>query len=191
MDDHRSIGMDERLIGTLKSRLSVMKIDSRNKPYKLASDVAELIKTLRITPNATTKVTPFEAQFGRKPNTPLGNIATSPKSSNLSWENTKIACLDKKLLTKPAPMWSRDANSEDELHIQYRQHQESQSLPDDMPTSSRQPAATNQTVDAEPVTPPAPMGKRKATTPVQDPQGLNGWDTCDDEFDRQLLGRFL
>ena len=53
VDDHRSIGMVERLIRTLKSRLSVMKIDNRNKPYKLASDIAELIKTLRITPNAT------------------------------------------------------------------------------------------------------------------------------------------
>ena len=72
--------MVERLIRTLKSRLSVMKIDNRNKPYKLASDVAELIKTLRITPNATTKLTPFEAHFGRKPNTPLSTIATSPKS---------------------------------------------------------------------------------------------------------------
>ena len=86
--------MVERLIRTLKTRLYVMKIDSRNKPYKLASDVAGLIKTLRITPNATSKVKPFEAKFGRKPNTPLSKIATSPKSSNLSWENTKIACLE-------------------------------------------------------------------------------------------------
>ena len=70
VDDHRSIGMVERLIRTLKSRLSVMKIDKRNVPYKLASDVAEHIKTLTITPNDTTKITPFEAQFGQKPNTP-------------------------------------------------------------------------------------------------------------------------
>ena len=125
VDDHRSIGMVERLIRTLKSRLSVMKKDNRNVPYKLASDVAELIKTLRITPNATTKITPFEAQFGRKPNTPLSNMATSPKSSKLSFENTKIACLDQKILTKPAltaeAMWNRDNNSEDELDIKYRQ----------------------------------------------------------------------
>ena len=69
VDDHQSIGMVERLIRTLKSRLSVMKTDNRNKPYKLASDVAELIKTLRITPNATTKISLFEAHFSRKPNT--------------------------------------------------------------------------------------------------------------------------
>ena len=61
VDDHRTTGMVERLIRTLKSRLAIMKIDKNNKPYKLASDVAELIKTLRITPNATTKINPFEA----------------------------------------------------------------------------------------------------------------------------------
>ena len=31
----------------------VMKIDQSNSPYKLASDVAEIIKTLRITPHHT------------------------------------------------------------------------------------------------------------------------------------------
>ena len=61
---------------------------------------------------------------------------------------------------------------------------------DSMPLSSRQPTATNQTVDAEPVTPTASMGKRKATPPVKNPQRLSGWDTSDDEFDRQLLERF-
>ena len=88
VDDHRAMGMVERLIRTLKLRLAIMKIDKNNKPYKLASDVAELIRTLRITPNATTKKTPFEAQFARQPNTPLTNISTYPKLSNLSWENT-------------------------------------------------------------------------------------------------------
>ena len=102
VDDHRSLGMVERLLRTLKSRLSLMKTDSRNRPYKIASNVAELIETLRLTPNATTKVTPFEANFGRKTNPPLSNLAKSPKSSNLSWENTKIACLDQKLLMKSA-----------------------------------------------------------------------------------------
>ena len=119
-----------------------MKIDIRNKPYKLVSDVAELIKTLRITPNATTKITPFDAHFGRKPNTPLSNMATAPKSSNLSWENIKLACLDQKLLTKPAltaeAMWNRDVNREDELDINYRQKQQEPHLvPDNMPSSSK------------------------------------------------------
>ena len=176
VDDHRSIGMVERLIRTLKSRLSVMKIDNRNKPYKLASDVAELIKTLRITPNATTKITPFEAHFGRKPNTPLSNIATSPKSSNLSWENIKLACLDQKLLTKPAltaeAMWNRDANSEDDLDINYRQKQnEPQLEPDNIPSSSKSTTSNKTTVSAKPIT---PSGKRKATTQVEKPLRPDG-----------------
>ena len=184
--------MVERLIGTLKSRLSVMKIDNRNKPYKLALDVAELIKTLRITPNATTKITPFEAHFDRKPNTPLSNIATSPKSSNLSWENIKLACLDQKLLTKPAltaeAMWNRDMNSKDVLDINYRQRQqEPQLVPDNLPSSSKSTTVNKPTVAAEPVT---LSGKRKATTPAEKPHRLNEWDSSDEEFDRQLLARF-
>ena len=99
VDDHRAIGMVERLIRTLKLRLAIMKIDKSNRPYKLASDVAELIKTLRITPNTSTKVTPFESHYGRKANTPLSNLSTSPKLSNLSWENTKLSCLDEKVLS--------------------------------------------------------------------------------------------
>ena len=33
-----------------------MKIDQSNMPYKLASDVAEIINTLRITPHGVTKI---------------------------------------------------------------------------------------------------------------------------------------
>ena len=40
--------------------------------------------------------------MGRKPNTPLSNIATSSTQNDLHWENAKHACLDRKNLTKPA-----------------------------------------------------------------------------------------
>ena len=154
--------------------------------------MAEFIKTLRVKPNATTKITPFEAHFGRKPNTPLSNIATSPKSSNLSWENTKLACLHQTLLTKPAltaeAMWNRDVNSEDELDINYRQsQQEPQVVRDNIPSSSKSTTVTKPTVAAEPVN---PSGKRKATTSAEKPHRFTGWDSSDEEFDRQLLARF-
>ena len=42
----------------------------------------------------TTNLTPFQAHFGRKPNTPLCNISTIPKSSNLSFENILHHYLD-------------------------------------------------------------------------------------------------
>ena len=78
-----------------------MRIDKTNTPYRLASDVAELIKILRITPHGVTKMSPFEAHLGRKPNTPLSNIATNSTPNNLTWEKAKHACLDRKNLTKP------------------------------------------------------------------------------------------
>ena len=46
-DDNRSIGVVERLIQTLKRRLGVRRIDKNNTHFKLALDVAEIIKTKR------------------------------------------------------------------------------------------------------------------------------------------------
>ena len=74
------------MIQTIKGRLAVMKIDKSNTSYKLASDVAEIIKTLRITPHGVTKISPFEAHMDRKPNTPLSNMATNSSPNNLNWE---------------------------------------------------------------------------------------------------------
>ena len=41
---------------------------------------------MRICKQKTTKISPFEAHFGRKPNTPLSVISTIPKLSNLTYE---------------------------------------------------------------------------------------------------------
>ena len=121
VDNHRFIVVAERLIQTLKRRLGVMKIDPNNKLFKIASGVAEIIKTLRITPQGVTKITPFEAYMGRKTNTPLSNITTNSSPNNLNWENAKHACLERKNLThspKPAEiMHDLQIWSEDELSI--------------------------------------------------------------------------
>ena len=91
MDDHRAIGLVERMIQTLKRWLAVMKVDETNTPYKLASDVAESIQSLRITPHGVTKISPFEAHMRRKPNTPLSNVAISISPNILNWESIKHA----------------------------------------------------------------------------------------------------
>ena len=49
---------------------------------------------MRICKQKTTNVTSFQAHVGRKPNTPLSNISTIPKSSNLSYENILHHYLD-------------------------------------------------------------------------------------------------
>ena len=117
MVDHRAIGVVEGMIQTLERRLAVMRIDKTNTPYKLASDVAEIIKTL----HSVTKISSFEAH---KISTPLSNVATSSSPNNLNWENAKHACLDRKNLTKPPlpadAMHNKQRWSEDEVNINKR-----------------------------------------------------------------------
>ena len=78
-----------------------MKIDKIKTPYKLASDMANTFKTLRITPHGVTKLSPFESHMDRKPNSSLSNVAASSSPNNLSRESAKHACLDRKNLKKP------------------------------------------------------------------------------------------
>ena len=124
VDDHRSIGVVERLIQRLKRRLRVTKIDPNNITFKIASSVAEIIKTLRISPHRVTKTTPFEGDMGRKANTPLSNITTNSSPNNLNWENAKHACLDRKNLIHPLIPAAIKHNlqrwSEDEANIKHK-----------------------------------------------------------------------
>ena len=93
-NDHRAIGLVERLIQTIKRRLSCMKLDNRNKSFTIKEAIKSIVYQLRICKRKTTNVTPFQAHFGRKPNTPLSNISTVPKSSNLSYEDILHHFLD-------------------------------------------------------------------------------------------------
>ena len=114
-----------------------MRIHKTNTAYKLASDVAEIIKTLRITRHSVTKISPFEAHVGRKTNTTLSNLATNSSPNNLNWENAKHVCLDRKNLTKPPlpaeVMHDLQRWSEDEVSINKRDQK--QQMPRDLTNS--------------------------------------------------------
>ena len=84
----------ERLIQTTKRRLGCMKLDTRNNTFTIKEAIRSIVYQLRICKQKTTNVTPFQAHFGRKPNTPLSNLSTTPKSSNLSYENILHHYLD-------------------------------------------------------------------------------------------------
>ena len=45
-------------------------------------------------PSKTNKISPFEAHFGRKANTPLGNISTTPDPNSLTYKNILNKYLD-------------------------------------------------------------------------------------------------
>ena len=61
-----------------------MRIGKNYTPLQLASDVAEIIRTLRITSHRITKIKPFEAHMCRQANTPISNIATSSAPNKLN-----------------------------------------------------------------------------------------------------------
>ena len=67
-----------------------MKLDNRTNTFT----IKEAKTQKRISKQKTSNVTPFQAHFGRKPNTPLSNINTIPKSSILSCENILHHYLD-------------------------------------------------------------------------------------------------
>ena len=71
-----------------------MKLDSRNNTFTIKEAIKSKVYQLRICKQKTTNVTPFQAHFGRKPNTPLSNFSTIPKSSNLSYESILHHYLD-------------------------------------------------------------------------------------------------
>ena len=100
--DHRGTGTVERLIETKKRRLAVLDIDPNWSNTTLANRLAKIIENIRLIPNTTTKISLFEAQFGRKPNTELSNITTKASHKNLTYKNLTKYCLGKQLLKQNA-----------------------------------------------------------------------------------------
>ena len=92
-NDHRAIGLVERLVQTTKSQLSCMKTQL-NKKFNLENSLYAIIQRLRISKQKTIDITPFEAHFGRKRNTPISNITTKPNNKNLIYNKTIKHYLD-------------------------------------------------------------------------------------------------
>ena len=83
--DHRAIGLVERMIQTIKRRLSCMKAENKD-TFSRSQAIKKIISALQLTRQKTTQITPFEAHFGRPANAPLRNISTTPSSLNLTYE---------------------------------------------------------------------------------------------------------
>ena len=99
-NDHRAIGLVERLFGTIKQRLACIKEANKElNSFIIKAALKSIIYQLRICKHETTKLSPFESHFGRKANTPLSNISTQPKSSNLSYEKILNHYIDEETLT--------------------------------------------------------------------------------------------
>ena len=73
------------MIQTIKRRLSCLKAENKD-TFSTSKAIKQIVSDLRLTKQKTTKITTFEAHFGRPANTPLRNISTLPSSLNLTYE---------------------------------------------------------------------------------------------------------
>ena len=84
-NDHRPIGLVERLIQTVKRRLGCIKLDPSQRSFNIKNALRNISFELRFCKKKYSKLSPFEAYYGRKPNTILTNITTKPNKNNISW----------------------------------------------------------------------------------------------------------
>ena len=118
--DHRAIGLVERLIQTIKNRLACIKTAAQNR-FKMKASINSIIYQLRICRQKTIGISPFEAHFGRKANTPLSNITTNPDSKSLTYKNILNKYLDletvrwDQLITDEN--WNNDERSDIEMEV--------------------------------------------------------------------------
>ena len=122
VNDHRAIGLVERLNQTIKNRLACIKKEkSSTNAFHVKHALKIIIHQLRICKQRTTKISPFEAHFGRKPNTPLSVISTKPKLSNLTYENIINYYLDEETVMPeeilPDVKWVNGYRSDIEIDI--------------------------------------------------------------------------
>ena len=97
-NDHRSIGLVERLIQTVKRRLGCIKLDANQRPFNIKQSLRQIAQELRICRKKATNISPFEAHFGRPVNTPITNITSHADSRNLKWPNIKSDYLDDNIM---------------------------------------------------------------------------------------------
>ena len=81
-----------------------MKYDSLWSSSDLATIVANLIESIGLIPNKTTKIKPFEAHFGRSPNTEISKIITKSTNKNLSYKKLKKSLQIKRHLVIQQPL---------------------------------------------------------------------------------------
>ena len=87
--------MVESLIQTIKRRIAVLDLDPNRTQSTLSDKLANIIENIRLIHYAATELSPFEAHFGRNPNTEISNIVTKPSHKNLSYNKLFSHCFDK------------------------------------------------------------------------------------------------
>ena len=122
VNDHRAIGLVERLIQKIKNRLACIKEEKLpTRDFHVKHALKIIIHQLRICKQRKTMTSSFEAQFGRKPNTPLIVVATKPNLLNLTYKNIINRYLDEDTVMPeeilPDDKWVNGYRSDIEVEI--------------------------------------------------------------------------
>ena len=116
--EHRAIRLVEKLIQTIKNRLAYNKTVAQNR-FNLKASTNYIIYQLRICRQKTITISPFEAHFGRKANTPLSNNSTEPDPSSLPYKRISNKYLDMETVRWEEPIseenWDLETRSDTKL----------------------------------------------------------------------------
>ena len=90
----------EQLNSTIQQRLACIKETSKElNSFAIKTALKLVLYQLRICKHKTTKILLFESHFGGKAKTPLSNISTKPKFSDLIYEKNLNHFLDEETVT--------------------------------------------------------------------------------------------
>ena len=90
----------ERLIQNVEQQLRRFKLDEDESYLNVKELIHQFDGQLQNCKQKTIQISPFEAHHGRKPNTDLSILISSPSHNNLSRQNVKKYCLDLKTIGK-------------------------------------------------------------------------------------------
>ena len=133
------------MIQTLKRRLSVTNVDPKRDKEILANKKTHITESIRLIPNKITRITPFEAHFGRTENTQLTNILKNQNHKNLTYKKIRNFHLDNKTLKQAmlneAAICNQDSDYEPQMDIQYQPQQNIDSDSDEEPLATKRATA--------------------------------------------------
>ena len=115
------MGLVERLTQTVKRRLGCIKLDQNLRPFHIKTVLKTNRPRTKDFSEKSNKISPFQAHFGRRANSPIFNITTKPNSKNLQWPNVQPDYLDDNIMGEDELIsderWEQeDLNSDDEVH---------------------------------------------------------------------------
>ena len=119
-NDHRATGCVERTIGSMKN--FVLTYAKEKDSGNLESMIERALSALRFAPNATLKISQFEAHHGREANTVLRNLTKKPNLQKLNWARVlkqKSAYLDSTDLRNQKSLQPMATNWEERSDVEF------------------------------------------------------------------------